>query len=148
MGNTHPLHYDKLYSKGLSGPMSGEPIVYGGLVFAWLIGLASRDISENMIWDLGYTEGYHTQPAVSGDTVTSISRIIHTEDVGNKYGISSGEVHIQFIGLKNIKAIEAYEKHGDDLFIKENDKKKFGKEKIPDKIFEIERKLVIKKKPV
>jgi 2-methylfumaryl-CoA hydratase len=50
--------------------------------------------------------------------------------------------------LKNIKASDAYEKHGDDLFIKENDKKKFGKEKIPDKIFEIERKLVIKKKPI
>ncbi len=147
MGNTHPLHYDRLYSKGLSGAMSGEPIVYGGLVFAWLIGLASRDISENMIWELGYTEGYHTQPAISGDTVTAISRIIHTEDVGTKYGIPAGEVHLQFIGLKNIKSSEAYEKYGDDLFIKENDKKKLGKEKIADKIFEIERKLVIKKHP-
>jgi 2-methylfumaryl-CoA hydratase len=147
MGNTHPLHYDKLYSKGLSGPMSGEPIVYGGLVFAWLIGLASRDISENMLWELGYTEGYHTQPAVSGDTVTAISRILHTEDVGNKYGIPAGEVQIQFIGMKNIKAQEAYEKYKDDLFIKENNKKKFGKEKFPEKIFEIERRLVIKKKP-
>lgn len=147
MGNTHPLHYDKLYSKGLSGPMSGEPIVYGGLVFAWLIGLASRDISENMIWDIGYTEGYHTQPAISGDTVTAISRIIKTEDVGKKYGIEAGEVHLQFIGLKNTKASEAFEKFGEDLFIKENDKKKFGKEKIPEKIFEIERKLAIKKKP-
>ncbi len=147
MGNTHPLHYDKLYSKGLSGTMSGEPIVYGGLVFAWLIGLASRDISENMIWELGYTEGYHTQPAISGDTVTAISRILKTEDVGNKYGIAAGEVHLQFIGLKNIKAADAFEKYGDDLFIKENDKKKHGKEKIADKIFEIERKLVIKKKP-
>lgn len=148
MGNTHPLHYDRLYSKGLSGTMSGEPIVYGGLVFAWLIGLASRDISENMIWEIGYTEGYHTQPAISGDTVTAISRILKTEDVGNKYGIPAGEVHIQFIGMKNIKASEAYEKFGDDLFIKENDKKKFGKEKIPEKIFEIERKLAIKKRPI
>lgn len=146
VGNTHPLHYDKLYSKGLSGPMSGEPIVYGGLVFAWLLGLASRDISENMIWELGFTEGYHTQPAISGDTVTAISRILKAEDVGTKYGVPAGEVHIQFIGLKNIKASEAYEKFGDELFLKENDKKKMGKEKIPEKIFEIERKLVIKKK--
>jgi len=148
VGNTHPLHYDKLYSKSLTGAMSGEPIVYGGLVFAWLIGLASRDISENMLWELGYTEGYHTQPAVSGDTVTCISRIIHTEDVGDKYGVQAGEVHLQFIGMKNIKASEAYEKFGNDLFMKENDKKKHGKEKISEKIFEIERKLVIKKKPV
>ncbi|HNM02814.1 MAG TPA: acyl dehydratase, partial [Leptospiraceae bacterium] len=64
------------------------------------------------------------------------------------YGIPAGEVHLQLIGVKNIKAAEAYEKFGDDLFIKENDKKKLGKEKIPEKIFEIERKLVIKKKPL
>jgi 2-methylfumaryl-CoA hydratase len=148
VGNTHPLHYDKLYSKGLTGTMSGEPIVYGGLVFAWLIGLSSRDISENMLWDIGYTEGYHTQPAISGDTVTGISRILKTEDVGMKYGINAGEIQLQFIGFKNIKASDAYDKFGDDIFLKENDKKKLGKEKIPEKIFEIERKLVIKKKPV
>ena len=147
VGNTHPLHYDKLYSKSLTGAMSGEPIVYGGLVFAWLIGMASRDISENMLWDLGYTEGYHTAPSISGDTVTSISRILSVEDMGDKYGIPAGEVHLQFIGLKNIKSSEAYEKYGIDLFSKENDKKKLGKEKIPEKIFEIERKLIIKKKP-
>ncbi|MCB1189407.1 MAG: MaoC family dehydratase N-terminal domain-containing protein [Leptospiraceae bacterium] len=147
VGNTHPLHYDKLYSSGISGPMGGDPIVYGGLVFAWLIGLASRDISENMIWELGYTEGYHTQPSISGDTVTAISRILSAEDAGNKYGIPSGEVHIHFIGLKNIKASEALDKFGGDLFIKENDKKKMGKSKISEKIFEIERKLVIKKRP-
>lgn len=148
MGNTHPLHYDRLYSKGLTGPMSGEPIVYGGLVFGWLVGLCSRDISENMLWELGYTEGYHTQPSISGDTVCAISRILSATDVGDKYGIPAGEVHLQLIGVKNIKASEAYEKFGDDLFIKENDKKKLGKEKIPEKIFEIERKLVIKKKPL
>ncbi len=148
VANTHPLHYDKLYSKSLTGAMSGEPIVYGGLVFAWLNGMASRDISENMLWDLGYTEGYHTVPAVSGDTVTAISRILSVEDVGDKYGIGAGEVHLQFIGLKNIKSAEAFEKYGVDLFSKENDKKKLGKEKIPEKIFEIERKLVIKKRPV
>lgn len=147
VGNTHPLHYDKLYSSGVSGPMGGEPVVYGGLVFAWLHGMASRDISENALWDLGFTEGYHTQPAFSGDTVTAISRILHVEDAGTTFGPESGIVHYQFIGLKNIKANDAFEKHGLDLFLKENDKKKLGKEKIADKIFEIERKLVIKKKP-
>ncbi|MBE7410822.1 MAG: MaoC family dehydratase [Leptospiraceae bacterium] len=148
VGNTHPLHYDRLYSKSLSGAMSGEPIVYGGLVFAWLGGLASRDVSENAIWDLGYTEGYHTQPAISGDTVTAISRVLHVEDTGNKFGIGAGEVQFQFIGLKNIRAKDAFEKFGADLFLKENDKKKLGKEKISEKIFEIERRLLIKKKPI
>ncbi|WCL50326.1 MaoC family dehydratase [Leptospira sp. GIMC2001] len=147
MGNTHPLHYDKLYSTGISGPMGGEPIVYGGLVFAWLFGLASRDISENMLWELGFTEGYHTAPSVSGDTVTCITRILEVKDAGTEYGIAAGEVQCQVIGLKNVKANDAFDKHGEDLFYKENDKKKMGKDKIPEKIFEIERRILIKKKP-
>ena len=88
--NTHPLHYDRLYSTGRSGPMSGEPIIYGGLVFAWLAGLASRDGSENAIWGLGYTEGYHTQPAYAGETVYAITRILAKEEgpAGTNAGIS------------------------------------------------------------
>lgn len=143
MGNTHPLHYDRIYSQGLSGKMSGEPIVYGGLVFGWLIGLGSRDLSENMLWDLGYSEGYHTQPAISGDTVGSISRILDACDgpVPN-----TGILHIQLVGVKNISTSEAFEKFGEDLFIKEGNKKELGKDKIPEKIFEIERKILIKRK--
>ena len=142
--NTHPLHYDRLYSTARQGPMSGEPIIYGGLVFAWLAGLASRDVSENAIWDLGYTEGYHTQPAYAGDTVYAISRILAKED--GPSGLNAGIVAIQLIGIKNIRAKEALEKFGADLFLKENDKKDLGKEKITEKIFEIERRLLIKKK--
>ncbi len=143
MGNTHPLHYDRIYSKSLSGPMSGEPIVYGGLVFAWLIGLASRDTTENMLWDLGYTEGYHTQPAVSGDTVGALSRILAVSE-GPTAG--TGIVQIQLIGVKNVHPSQALEKFGADLFIKENDKKDLGKEKIAEKIFEIERRVLVLKR--
>lgn len=140
--NTHPLHFDRLYSTGRQGPMSGEPIVYGGLVFAWLAGLASRDVSENALWDLGYTEGYHTQPAFANDTVYAISRVIAKEDGP----LNAGTVTFQLIGIKNIRPKEAMEKFGADLFVKENDKKDLGKEKIPEKIFEIERRLLIKKR--
>lgn len=143
--NTHPLHYDRLYSTGRSGPMSGEPIIYGGLVFAWLAGLASRDVSENAIWDLGYTEGYHTQPAYAGETVYAMTRILAKEE--GPAGSNAGVVTMQLIGIKNIRPKEALEKFGADLFIKENDKKDLGKEKIPEKIFEIERRLLIKKRP-
>ncbi len=142
LGNTHPLHYDRIYSQGLAGKMSGEPIVYGGLVFAWLAGLASRDCSENMLWDMGYTEGYHTQPAVSGDTIGAISRILKVEEGQIE---NTGLVQIQLIGIKNMATSTALDKYGTDLFIKENDKKALGKEKIPEKIFEIERQLLLKK---
>lgn len=136
--NTHPLHYDAVYTKNAKLSGTGQPVVYGGLVFAWLCGLASRDISENALWDLGYTEGYHTQPAYSGDTVYAISRVLAKEE--------NGAVQFQLIGIKNISGREALQKYGTDLFLKENDKKDLGKEKIPEKIFEIERQLLTKKK--
>ena len=145
VGNTHPLHFDRVYSTGLSGKMSGEPIVYGGLVFAWLEGLASRDVSENALWELGFTEGYHTQPAVSGDTVAALSRVIATETLPNTD--AAGIVTFQFIGVKNISAADALQTYGADLFIKENDKQKLSKEKLGNKIFEIERRLLIKRRP-
>lgn len=139
--NTHPLHYDKLYAAGRSGKMSGDPIVYGGLAFAWLCGLASRDVSENALWDLGYTEGYHTQPLISGETIYALSRVLAKEDASAQAGV----VTFQLIGVKGMKGSEALEKYGADLFIKENDKKELGKEKTAEKIFEIERRLLIKK---
>ena len=141
VGNSHPLHFDRVFSSALSGKMSGEPIVYGGLVFAWLEGLASRDVSEHAVWELGFTEGYHTQPAFAGDTVAALSRVLAVEDVPgvDAYGL----VTLQLIGVKNISAAEALKKHGADLFFKEDAKRTLGKEKITDKIFEIERRLLI-----
>ena len=143
VGNTHPLHYDRVYSSSQKGPMSGEPIVYGGLVFAWLEGLASRDTSENALWELGFTEGYHTAPAVAGDTVFALSRVLacDAEAAGFK---GAGVVTLQLIGVKNATGDAVLAEHGDDLFIKEGDKKKLGKDKIPAKIFEIERQLLVK----
>lgn len=139
--NTHPLHVDRLYTQGLTGKLQGEPVVYGGLIFAWLCGLASRDVSENAIWDLGYTEGYHTQPAVSGDTLCALSRVLKKEEGTDKLGI----VQFQLIGLKNLRPEAALKKYKETLFVKEGAKKAKGMEKIPEKIFEIERRLLIKK---
>lgn len=175
VGNTHPLHYDRLYSNSLKGSMSGEPIVYGGLVFAWLEGLASRDTTENALCTLGFTEGYHTQPAFAGDTVYAISRVLDVSPIGSSASASSakadlkamsaeavaegpvdaGVVTFQLIGVKNIRGNEALEKFGAALFTKENEKKDAGGHggatptspkggKIPEKIFEIERRILIR----
>ncbi|MEZ5578420.1 MAG: hypothetical protein R3F36_00950 [Candidatus Competibacteraceae bacterium] len=83
-------------------------------MFAWLEGLASRDVSENALWELGFTEGYHTQPAVSGDTVAALSRVVATETLANND--AAGIVTFQFIGVKNVSAAAALETHGADLF--------------------------------
>ncbi len=144
VGNTHPLHTDRIYSTGLGGAMSGEPIVYGGLVFAWLEGLASRDISENALWQLGFTEGYHTRPVQAGDTVAALSRILAIDP--GPPGLEAGILTAQLIGVKNMNAAKALETYGSDLFVKENDKKRMGKEKIPSKIFEIEQRFLVKRR--
>ena len=145
VGNSHPLHFDRVFSSGLSGKMSGDPIVYGGLVFAWLDGLASRDVSEHAVWELGFTEGYHTQPAIAGDTVGALSRILAVQDVPGT--ASYAVVTMQLIGVKNIAAAAALEQYGADLFTKEDSKRELGKDKIPAKIFEIERRLLIRRRP-
>jgi 2-methylfumaryl-CoA hydratase len=145
--NTHPLHYDRLYSMSRQGPMSGEPIVYGGLVFAWLLGLASRDVTENAIWDLGYHDGYHTQPAFAGDTIAALTRVLSVEEVSTSDAgpPDAGVVRMQLIGVKNLRAQEALDRYGAELFALESGKKGAGQEKIPEKIFEIERASLIRK---
>ena len=144
VGNSHPLHFDRLYSTAQAGKMSGEPIVYGGLVFAWLEGLASRDSTENALWELGFTEGYHTQPTVSGDTVTCLSRVLASTPAPGELAGRAAIVTFQLIGLKNVTAAAALDAHGAELFEKENTKAKAGKTKIDAKIFEIERRCLIK----
>ncbi len=154
VGNTHPLHFDRLYSKSLSGPMAGEPIVYGGLVFAWLLGLASRDVSENAVWELGFHAGFHTQPTFAGDTLAALTRVLSVEALpavgaGAEPGSEGalGIVRMQLVGVKNLRAEEALARFGADLFIAEDDKKKLGKEKIAEKVFEIERTLLVRRDP-
>ncbi|MCM8594969.1 MaoC family dehydratase [Accumulibacter sp.] len=146
VGNTHPLHFDRVFSSGLSGKMSGDPIVYGGLAFAWLEGLASRDVSDNSVWELGFTEGYHTQPSIAGDTVAVLSRVLAKEEAPGTLADRFGIVSFQLVGVKNVSAAAALARHGGDLFVKENDKKDLGKDKIDEKIFEIERRLLIRKR--
>jgi 2-methylfumaryl-CoA hydratase len=162
LGNTHPLHYDRLYSKAQKGAMGGEPIVYGGLVFAWLSGLASRDTTENSLAELGFTEGYHTQPVVAGDTLVAISRVLDStpvakpgnpapggvadlraisSDASSDAPLDAGVVTFQLIGLKNVKGAQALEKYGSKLFDKELNK---TDQKIPEKVFEIERRVLVR----
>ncbi|GIW73173.1 MAG: acyl dehydratase [Planctomycetota bacterium] len=144
--NTHPLHFDRIYTAGLEGALSGEPVVYGGLVFAWICGLASRDVSENALWDLEYDEGYHTQPVFAGDTLTALSRIEAVEDWPGPH--RAAVVRVRHVGLKNVRPEEALAQHGEELFRPESEKKALGKRRLEAKVFEIERRLLIKRRPV
>ena len=85
-------------------------------------------------------------PWASGDTVAALSRVLAAEDAPATLDAQFGIVTFQLIGVKNLSDAQALAQHGADLFIKENDKKDLGKEKIDEKIFEIERRLLIRKR--
>lgn len=142
--NTHPLHVDRLYSTARSGPMSGEPIVYGGLVFAWILGLASRDVSENGLWELGWHDGYHLEPLTSGETLAALTRVLEVEP-GFAPDLDAGRVRLQHVGVKELRARDALDRYGPALFLREGDKRDRGEEKIREKVFEIERDVLVRR---
>lgn len=135
LGNTHPLHYDRRYSAARSGPLSGEPVVYGGLVFAWVAGLASRDVTAAAVWEMGYDRGFHTAPVHSGDTLTAASRLEARGTTGSGVTLT-----LTLVGLKNCAASEAWSHHGEALFGLDRDKP--PEERVEEKCFEITRTLL------
>jgi 2-methylfumaryl-CoA hydratase len=136
MRNSHPLHFDELYSKESS--FTKTRVVYGGLVFAWAAALASRDVCGNALWELGYAGGAHPASVAAGDTLYAASRVTAVE----KMGVLGGRVDFQLVAVKNVTARAAVEKHGDALFAEELSKDKG--QKIPEKVFEIRRSVLVR----
>ncbi|HZD04216.1 MAG TPA: MaoC/PaaZ C-terminal domain-containing protein, partial [Longimicrobiales bacterium] len=137
LGNTHPLHFDRHFTAALKGPLGGEPVVYGGLVFAWTAGLASRDLAFGALWDLGYDQGYHTAPVRAGDTLYAASRV---EEV--KASAEGTILTATLVGLRDLPPGEAWQRHGQGLFDQEQGKGR--EERIAEKCFETRRRLLFK----
>jgi acyl dehydratase len=55
-------------------------VVYGGIVFAFVVGLASEETSENAFSDLGYDNGKHTAPVFAGDTLFAESTVLEKRE--------------------------------------------------------------------
>ena len=58
----------------------GQRIVYGGINLSMVCGLASEDISENAITELGYDEVRFTNPVFHGDTLYAESEVLSKRD--------------------------------------------------------------------
>lgn len=58
----------------------GERIVYGGINLSMVCGLASEDISENAITELGYDEVRFSNPVFHGDTLYAASEVLSKHD--------------------------------------------------------------------
>ena len=133
--NSHPLHFDEVYSKQNS--FQKTRVVYGGLVLAWTLALGSRDLTSHMLWDLGLAAGAHPNPTLAGDTLFTASRVL---SVGSG-DAGAGAVQLRIVGVKNQTAAEAFAQHGDALFAAELDKA--ADHKIANKVVEITRTLYV-----
>jgi acyl dehydratase len=134
--NSHPLHFDEVYCQEHS--FTKARVVYGGLVFAWIVTLASRDLAGNALWELGFDRGAHPGPVAAGDTLYALSKVTAVKDAGGH-----GEVTLRTVGVKNLPSARALERFGEALFDEELAKP--ADRKIKDKVFEIDRTLCVRK---
>jgi 2-methylfumaryl-CoA hydratase len=124
--NSHPLHFDEVYCRERS--VTKTRVVEGGLVFAWIASLASRDTTANALWELGYDRGSHPNPVLAGDTLYAASRVIEKQERDEQTGI----VRFKLVGVKNETPIRLIER-GIDLF----------EGKCDQKVFEVERAMLV-----
>jgi 2-methylfumaryl-CoA hydratase len=135
--NTHPLHFEEPYAK--SG-FAKTRVVYGGLVFAWIASLASRDTCGNVLWEIGFDRGAHPAGVIAGDTLYAASRVLRCEERTRE----TGAVTFKLVGTKNAKPAALLDA-GADLFADEL--AKGAADKVRDKVFEIERTVLMRKRP-
>ncbi len=134
--NTHPLHGDEVYCASES--FAKTRVVYGGLVLAWALALASRDTAGRALWDMELSDGAHPAPVVAGDTLYAASKVLAKAD----HGPHTGTVTLRVVGAKNVESKRLIES-GVDLFAPEKSK---GEGKIAEKVVEITRTLLVRKR--
>ena len=85
--NTAQLHFNQaMCDADPKTYYGGKRIVYGGVVFAFVSGLASEETAENAVAELSYDEGRHTNPVFAGDTLFAESTILSKTDDDPRIG--------------------------------------------------------------
>lgn len=135
--NSHPLHFDEAYCKA-GASFAGTRVVYGGLVFAWVATLASRDTCGNVLWDMGFDQGAHPSGVVAGDTLFAASKVLAIEP----HDAATAKVTFRLVGTKNAHP-GALLDQGADLFTPELGKKEG---KVAEKVFEIDRTVLMRRR--
>ncbi len=135
--NSHPLHWDSVYSAANS--FTGERVVYGGLVLAWTLTQTTLDLGGHVLWESGWSDGAHPAPVLAGDTIFAATKILSKRSVGP----AVGEVEMRVVGVKNRRP-EAIVASGADLF--EAERNKPTDARIADKVVEITRRVLVLKR--
>jgi itaconyl-CoA hydratase len=94
--NTAQLHFNQdMVDKDPKNYYDGRRVVYGGVVLAFVVGLASEDTSENALGELEMDNGRHTNPVFHGDTVYAESTVIEKRDADRA---DAGIVKFKLVG--------------------------------------------------
>jgi len=79
--NTAQLHFNQaMCDESPELFFGGRRVVYGGIVLAFVVGLASEETSENALAELSYDEGRHKAPVFAGDTLFAESTVLEKRD--------------------------------------------------------------------
>jgi itaconyl-CoA hydratase len=94
--NTAQLHFNQdMVDKDPKNYYDGRRVVYGGVVLAFVVGLASEDTSENALGELEMDNGRHTNPVFHGDTVFAESTVLEKRDADR---VDAGIVKFKLVG--------------------------------------------------
>jgi itaconyl-CoA hydratase len=75
--NTAQLHFNQaMCDESPDTFFGGKRVVYGGIVLAFVVGLASEETSENAVGERFYDEGRHKHPVFAGDTLFAESKVL------------------------------------------------------------------------
>ncbi len=79
--NTAQLHFNQaLCDQDPKTYFDGRRVVFGGLVLAFLCGLASEETTENALAELSFDEGRHKAPVFAGDTLFAESTVLEKRE--------------------------------------------------------------------
>lgn len=134
--NSHPMHLDALHCER-HGP-TPRPNVYGGLIMAWTISLASVDVGAHALWDLEWSQGAHPGFVFGGDTLYAATKVLDRRVINDYLGV----VRMRHVAVKNALPA-ALLQAGADLFSPELPKTvALG---VPEKVFEITREILVRR---
>jgi itaconyl-CoA hydratase len=94
--NTAQLHFNQaLCDEDPKTYFDGRRVVFGGLVLAFVAGLASEETTENALAELSMNEGKHLKPVFAGDTLFAESTVLAKRDAERP---DAGIVRFKLVG--------------------------------------------------
>lgn len=94
--NTAQLHFNQaMCEESPAAYFDGRRVVYGGIVLAFVAGLASEETTENALAELSMDNGRHLSPVFAGDTLFAESTVLDKAETDRP---DAGVVKFRLVG--------------------------------------------------